>query len=531
MSPAQTPHLRPTVFWPVLRILRILLLVPAVMGLASAIIAWIGDGLLVAAGFLVMAATGIGLFFLLRRLPAGHRPTVRETLAGAALGWLGVALVGTIPFLWITWVAEPPNLTLAGSLWGPDHSIFGDLCSALFESMSGYTSTGLSVIERPDLLPAGLQWWRSFTQWIGGAGIILLAIAVIEDKSVLGRLYQAEGRDRTIARDVRLTLRYIWGFYLGMTATAVLVLWVLGLDAWSAVNIGMTTIATGGFSLSPDSLTHTNAAVHLAVTLFSLIGAVSFIAYIHLVLGEPRRFLANRQMHTLIALFVAGTLVVGVLHLRETGAVPAIDVLFQVASALGTAGFNTVDLSTWSDPLLATLFLAMLVGGSAGSTAGGIKLRRFIVLFNTVGAYVRHIVREPHFLLYRPGALPRDVQPEPPGHMAVAVLILILWLGAIFLGSFLLVFLTPVGTPLLHIVFDVTSAVSTVGLSTGVISPDLSDAGKLLLVLLMWMGRLEILPILVLAMWLYHPSPDPPPEPPNEKAAAQARREDPAKNE
>lgn len=529
MNLAALPHFRPTAFWPVLRILRMLLLVPAVMGLVTAGIAMVGDGIRVAAGFLIMSGLALGMSGLLGRLPPGHRPSVREVLAGAALGWLGVALVGTLPFLWVAWLGIAAEA--GGSLWGPDHGPVSHLISALFESMSGFTSTGLSVIDRPDLLPVGLQWWRSFTQWVGGAGIILLAIAVVEDKTVLGRMYQAEGRDRTIARDVRLTLRYIWGLYLGMTVLASLVLFGLGLDAWSAVNIGMTSIATGGFALAPDSLASNSAAVQLAVTGFSLIGAISFIAYIHLALGDRPRFLANRQMHTLFALFLFGCCLVGLLHLHETDTLPVLDIVFQVASALGTAGFATVDLSQWSDPVLAALFLAMLVGGSAGSTAGGIKLRRFIVLFNTVGAYIRHIAREPHFLLYRPAALPRDVQPEPAGHLAVAVLILVLWLCAIFLGSLLMVVLTPAGTPLVPIVFDVTSAVSTVGLSARVISADLSDTAKLVLVFLMWMGRLEILPILVLATWLIHPSPEPPPAPPEEKAAAQARREDPAKNE
>lgn len=487
--------MRPAHLWPVLRILALILHVPAGMAAVSTVVALLAGNRIPALAFFTTAlATAIAAQAMLR-LPRGHRASVRETMVGAAVGWFAVALVGAAPMFWAGLTATP----------GSAAATYASFWNALFESMSGFTTTGLSMVKHPSALPASLLWWRSFMQWVGGAGIVVLVLTVLHTEREAGMLFHAEAHDQTIEQDLVLTLHYIWWVYLTYTVAGVLLLWLVGMAPWEALNYGLTAIATGGFAATDHSLADFGPAARLAVCGITIVGAVSFITHAGLFRRDWQTWRNDLQLRALLVLLFVGIPMVVAILWHESGRLPVLDAVVQTVSALATAGFSTVNVGNWSTPVQLFLVIAMLIGGSAGSTAGGIKLSRFVTLAETVWGYVRQIALEPHKFVYRPGELPGEVLPGFTGRIAVAVLLLVLTLGAVVIGASLLFFVTPQSVPFSAVIFDVVSAISLVGLSAGITGPEMHWLGKAVLIVLMWMGRLEILPVLVVIAWLIAP--------------------------
>lgn len=476
--------------WPTLQLLFLLMWVPVGLGLISSGVAIaVGEWYAVWA-FLAMTGLAAGIALLRFILPKGKEANIRDVMAAAALAWLVVAFLGALPF-WICGADIDAR--------GAGH--FNDFVAALFESMSGITSTGLTVSERPDLLPQSLQWWRSFLQWIGGAGIVVLILSVVHPAGQIRKLYRAEARDSTVLQDVTLTARYIWAIYLGVTALGVAALWLLGMNFWGALNTAMTAVATGGFTIWADSLASFGPSIQWAVIILMVMGAVSFIAYAQILRRQWRDCLADRQTWALMIAVVMSSIMVYLVIDHEAGAANITDMIFQAVSAVTTSGFSTVTLSDWPTSAWFLLIGIMIIGGSAGSTSGGIKLQRAVTLAYYLVAYLKRIAQDPQLFVYHPGSLPKKILPKEGSALAIASILLVMWLVTIVVGSTALLFLEPGAVDFGAIVLDVTSAVSTVGISAGAVSPDLSDAAMIVFIALMWMGRLEILPILVLFAW------------------------------
>ena len=466
------------------------MIVPAGMGVVSIPIASITGEWPAAVSFAGVALVSGCLAACALLIEPRSELRVRTALVAAAVAWLLVALLGCIPFL--------ATAFLYGAEGGDQLGVFRSFWNAFFESMSGITTTGLTVVDHPSELPVSLIWWRSLSQWVGGAGIILFILAVVDPQREGQMLFRAEGHPGNLREDVRLTARGLWKVYVLLTGIGLLLLWAFGMSPWLALNFAMTSIATGGFSPTDDSLASFSGPLQLSVSLLVIFGATNFSTHACALRRDWRNVVADIQLRVFLGAALIGFGLIFSLRYFHTGRPEFVSAWFQVVSTLGTAGFYTEDISSWSEAALFALVIAMIVGGASGSASGGIKIRRTWTLVITMAGYLKRIVTEPHLFVYRPGALPHEVHPELTGHIAVAVIMLILWLTTIILGSLCLGFLVAPTASLGAIVFDVTSAVSTVGLSAGVVSASMSAAAKFLFIGLMWMGRLEILPVIIL---------------------------------
>jgi len=421
-------------------------------------------------------------------LRAAPEAQLKHGLVIAALGWLLAAILGAIPFF------------LSAHLGMPSASVFRDYGNALFESMSGFTTTGLSVVGRPDLLPRTLQWWRSLMQWIGGVGIIVLMLGLTSTPIRPGKgIFFAE-RDEKIHPSISSTIRTMWWIYVLYTFIGIVLLWGMGMTMWDAINHSMTALSTGGFSTSPASMgKYAGWGVRLGVLVLMLLGGTSFATHYDLLGGKKDRLRANLVQFRWLVLFCVGFAValVGENLLSRPGISLGASV-FQGVSAVTTTGFQTESLTGWSEGAKLIMILAMFIGGAAGSTAGGIKVMRAVLLVRGVGWWLNRTISTPRKVLrFRIGN--EKLSPEEAGYRVQgAAVIFSAWLVCTLVGAAILMHVIPGEFTLTDSLFEVVSAQSTVGLSVGITGAEMSLTAKSVLIVNMWMGRLEVLPILVL---------------------------------
>lgn len=409
----------------------------------------------------------------------------------AGFGWLLVATLGALPLFLI-------SHKLGGGLLYP----YADFTSAFFESISGFTGTGLTMALRPDLLPKTLQWWRSFTEWIGGMGVIVLMITILTGPGLsAATLYFAEARTEKIHPSVRSTVRTMWWIFGLYTVLSALAFASTGMPPWEALNHAMTGVATGGFSLWPDSLgRYRSVAVEVVAILSMVVGAVSFVVHYRLFQEGPKILWRDVQTRWFLYLLLCGIGILGLVlwpGLRPSSAFRVS--AFQFVSAMTCTGFQTVDLSKFSEAGKFLLTMAMIVGGAAGSTAGGIKVMRLLLLVQGVTWQIKRLLAPPDAVITSRLGGERYSPEEVFRRMSQAAALFFLWLVFLFLGTFLLAQFYPAGKfTLADFLFEVASAQSNVGLSVGITHPEMPTLAKLLLSFHMWLGRLEIIPVLVL---------------------------------
>jgi trk system potassium uptake protein TrkH len=437
---------------------------------------------------------GAVLYFPFRR--AGE-PQLRHAMFTAALGWLLVPALGSLPFL-LTALFAPVTAASAIGL-----APFRDPACAFFESLSGYTTTGLSMATRPDLLPHTLQWWRSFTQWVGAMGIIVVVLAILGGSrpgATLYSLYYAETRAEKILPTIRSTLRTMWWIFFLFTGVSILALWRTGTPIWQAANHAMTALSTAGFSLTPPGTpVYANTAGMVILMMTMLAGAISFTVHYDVLGNGWGRLWRDYQTRSLFAFVVVGTVFLTLENLSGLGAVVALrESAFHFVSAATTTGLQNVDLGTWSETAKLILACGMFVGGAAGSTAGGVKIIRLVVLLKGAQWRLRQILSPRKAIIpFRIGqtVIGRD---QVGQRLEDAALIMFLSLAFVGVGVMVLLHTAPSQFTLGDVVLEAASAQANAGLSTGITSPDLPLAGKLVLCLNMWVGRLEIIPVLLL---------------------------------
>ena len=435
-------------------------------------------------------ATGQLLFRLNKSKGSSRIPYAMVT---AALGWLLLPLFASIPILM---VANAPNLA-------PDLSTtiiqFKDPWNAIFEAFSGFTSTGLSMAFNYSELPHTLQWWRSLIEWVGGVGVIVLVISILEPASESEQLYNAEGRSQKIGLTVSKTVRNIWWIYLLYTIGSIFLFRIVGMNWWAALNHGMTGIATGGFSVTENSITDYGFGVKLAVIFVMILGAISFSTHYQFLRHRKlSAFWSDNQHQALWIVLTLGTLCLWGFNRKTPQDVPFIDTLFQWTSAMSTCGFNTVVVKSWDSGAKLLMVLAMLFGGAAGSTAGGIKLNRLVIIFKAIIWRFQHLTLLPHEMMRHSLNGKAIAESEASHRIEAAAVLAMLWLSIATVGVFILQSLTLPTYGLTDAIFEVASAMSGVGLSTGITHPDLPWIGKLTIICLMWIGRLEIISALLL---------------------------------
>ncbi|WP_137285023.1 TrkH family potassium uptake protein [Halorussus salinisoli] len=448
----------------------------------------------------------------------------------AASGWFFVALFGSLPFLLVAWtvhldpgVLGTPNLTgrAASTL-----AAFRDPLNAFFESMSGFTGTGLTMTDDESSLPHTLQWWRSFIEWVGGVGVIVLTTAILaRPGSGSLTLYESEARSEKIHPSIVSTVRTIWWIFLLFTFVSVLLLWVAGMPMWDAINHAMTGLATGGFSITDNSIaTYDSVAIDFALLPVMVLGSIAFPVHYLILQGDLRNFYRDLQTRWVFLYFTVGTLgLTAILHSNDVYA-PSSVVLggvtlngtvaslfqsfrygaFQFVSAASCTGFQTAgSLGTdWSPQAQLLVSFGMVVGAAAGSTVGGIKLVRALTLVKGTRFRIQDVFYPPSAV--RTFSLDgRQLSDEEASkEFEEAAIITFLWFVFLALGAFVLLVVLPVGGTdgftLENVLFEVASAQGNVGLSSGITGPSMPTPAKVMFLFNMWIGRLEIIPVLVL---------------------------------
>jgi trk/ktr system potassium uptake protein len=402
----------------------------------------------------------------------------------------------------VCWV----TLSLFGALPLLLSSLPVSFADAFFESMSGLTTTGSTVLVGLDHLPPGILLWRALLQWIGGIGIIVMGIAVLPFLRVGGmQLFRAESSDRSEKPLPRLrqVAGAITATYLLLTLACAVLYDVSGMSAFEALTHAMTTISTGGYSTSDGSIGHFNKPlIDWIAVVFMLAGSIPFVLYVRMFHNEPMAILRSSQVRALLY-FLVGLIVAMSLWVHVTQAISMLDALrlvtFNVVSIVTTTGYATTDYSLWGSTAVIIFLTITVVGGCTGSTAGGIKIMRFEIMILTARAQVKRLIH-PHQVAaftYNQAPLTADVQ------ISVAVFSTLFFVsiaaGTIALNALGLDFITSLSAT--------ATSVANVGPGLGdVVGPagnfaGLPDAAKWLLAIGMLFGRLELFTVLI----LFHP--------------------------
>ena len=446
------------------------------------------EGLLMSSGITV--AVSLPVWILTRRKVT---LSVKDGFAVVTLAWFTIAIFSSLPFILTGTI---PNLT-----------------DAFFESMSGITTTGASILGNPATMPhlangieslgKGVLFWRSFIQWIGGMGIIVFSIAILPLLGVGGvQLFKVEVPgpvpDKLKPR-VQETAKSLWLVYLGVTAVEVILLMFGGMTFFDALCHSFTTMATGGFSTKNTSISHFNSAyVEYVIILFMFLAGVNFALHWKII-TNPKRLSYFRDgefkfyglMVLLVTVFLAARIALNVEDLSHK---IIRDSLFQVVSILTTTGFSTADYLLWGPFAQLSLLLLMFVGGCAGSTSGGMKIGRIMVV-------IKYSLSEIKRLLH-----PRAVIPVRIGRQMISEEVIRNTLG--FVLFYVSIFVT-VSVILTVLGLDLESAFGATAASIGNIGPGLGSVGpvanyahlpalaKWLLTFCMLLGRLEIFTVMV----------------------------------
>ena len=472
------------------RLLGAILLVEAAAMVPSLLIALSygeGDAMAFLWTILILVAIGAPLRLFLKTENTNLR--AREGFLVVSLAWILLSLFGALPFMF--------------------SGVIPSFSDALFEAASGFTTTGATIMTQVEGQPHGIMFWRSFTHWIGGMGVLVLTLALIPQMS--GRtshLVRAESPGPTLSKIVpRMgdTAKILYIIYAILTVINFIALLLCGMNAFDAALHALGTAGTGGFSNYGASIGHFGSAwVEWTTTIFMLIFGVNFALYYKLLTGDWKEALKSEELHWFLGIVGSAILVITLIILPEYGSFfTALRYgAFQVASIMSTTGYGTTDFNLW--PIAAKIILMMLLftGACAGSTAGGMKICRIGMMCKQSIREVRRTIqpRKVQVVRFEGKAVEEDTLHQVSVFMFTYVLLIIL-------GTILISFegLYDVETNFTAVL----TCVSNVGPGLGAVGPTGSFAGyspfsKILMTFLMLAGRLEIFPMLALfhpAMW------------------------------
>ncbi|MDD1672090.1 MAG: TrkH family potassium uptake protein [Methanomicrobiales archaeon] len=432
-----------------------------------------------------------GIFgFLISRAPQPEKiPSLSIALVAAALTWLVVALVGSLPFvigLHMTWT------------------------DSIFEAMSGWTGTGYSVMTSLDTTPHVIIFWRSFMQWIGGIGVIAFGVALLSHSGLIStRLFRAEGRPDAFMPSIASTGKRIWGMYLVLTVLFIGLVYLAGEPLWDTVNLVMVALATGGFAPHDAGIGfYNNPILEMLLIPVMLAGMFPFKVYFFLFQGNVREMFRSRPVRAILALaFISSAIVSYDLYVfnHYTFTTAIRQGFFNTISGFATCGLQNANPHLWVAHPIIIITIMMLIGGAAGSTAGGIKIDRFILGYNgLIWGFKKYFVRGNVIvpLKHEGRIIPKKIAEL---ELSRNVLIIVLWLITLLLTLLFTLYVVPGATDEFgthEILFELVSAMSNVGLGLGFLTPASPMIVKWIYTFLMWIGRLEIVPVLILFMGL-----------------------------
>ena len=472
----------------VFRTMGALLLIEAFfMAIALGVSLWYDEadnGIFLISTIITLLAGLLGLCIGRR---AESRMGEREGYVIVAMVWVVFSFFGMLPYYLS---GQVPTLT-----------------DAWFESMSGFSTTGATIIPDLDVITHGLLFWRSLTQWIGGMGIIVLSIAILPIFGLNGmQLYAAEVTGLTyekLSPRIADTAKLMWSTYLILTTTEIISLWLCGMPLFDAICHSFSTIATGGFSTKNNSFAfYDSAAIHYIVTLFMFISGINFVILIYLVRGKARNFFQDEEMrwYSAAVAFFAIALTIG-LYISRPGWTGVEmerafrDSIFTVISAMTSTGYTISDYMYWPVVAWVVIFFLMLTGACAGSTAGGIKwIRLSIIIKNGIAEFKRRI--HPNAII--PVKINEKAVPQQTINNIMAFLIFYVFIIVVTVVVF-----CSCGVDFDESIGAAVSAIGNVGISIGQFGPsgtyaDFPTVAKWVMSFVMLIGRLEIFTVLLL---------------------------------
>ena len=361
---------------------------------------------------------------------------------------------------------------------------------ALFENMSAWTGSGMTFFVNVEILPKSILFLRSLEQWIGGLGIVIIFIGIlIRAGTAASRLYKSEAREEKIKPNIANTLRKALEIYLIYTAAGIILFILAGLPIFDAINLTFTSISTGGMSIKNANVGfYQNSLVYIITMALMILGATSFSIHYKIVKTKGKSVLKDVQFQLLICLILIASAFILV-----TNKMVPIEELFTIVSAITTTGANVVppyELARWSSASLIVLMVLMLIGGSSGSTGGGLKLIRVITVLKGMNLTITNLVSpEGRVVNTRIGGKKINEREIKEASAYIVIFLMFLVCGWIIMTLY--------GYDPFTALFDVISIQSNNGLSTGIVFGGLPMPVKLTLIFLMWIGRLEIIPVLV----------------------------------
>ncbi len=505
-------------FASLLKILAVLLLIP---GAVAAYYAETGGVIAFAVTSLLTLAAGI----VLKRLSLDEEPGIKEGFALVSLGWLGAAFFGALPYFFL------------GT----------GMVDALFESMSAFTTTGSSILTESnsqgywiinstlanssfahhlelgirgltsnssliqisgnvDRTYMGLLFWRSFAQWLGGMGIILLFVAILPRLGVAGRqLYRAEvpGPDKdALTPRIKQTAQLLWEVYILLTAIEVALLYMAGMPLFDSLCNTFASMATGGFSPQALSISAYNSwIIDAIITLFCFLAGANFALHYRVLKSDRWALFRDPEFRFYSLIVLASTAIIVLWGGLEGSLLRKIQIAgFHVVTIMTTTGFSTADFDQWTAAAKYTLLLLMIIGACAGSTGGAIKVVRILLVLKSGYRELLHVMHPKAVIPLKLGGLSVKDEVLRPSNIFVSLYLIIFALATLLLA--ILSYSQP-DMNMETAMSAVASTLGNVGPGFGMVGPTLSfaefdPAGKMLLIICMWMGRLEVVTALVL---------------------------------
>lgn len=410
---------------------------------------------------------------------------LKEGCIATSLSWIVLSIFGSLPFI-IT--GEIPSVT-----------------DALFETISGFTTTGASILSDVESLSYCSIFWRSFTHWIGGMGVLvfLLAIIPLSGGSHIN-LMRAESPGPSVGKlvpKVRHTARLLYLIYFGMTILEVLLLLIGKMPVFDALTTSFGTAGTGGFGIKNDSIAGYSSYIQWIVTVFMILFGVNFNAYYLILLRRFKKAFKIEEIRYYFLIITAAVAIIffDICNTAASAFTALRDASFQVASIITTTGFSTVDFNTWSQASKTVLVLLMFIGACAGSTGGGIKVSRFVVLFKTV-------IKELNSYIHPKSIKKIKIDGKPVEHEVVRSI-------NVYFITFMIIFTLSVfalsfeGKDLVTNFTAVTATINNIGPGLELVGPTqnfsiFTPFSKFILMFDMLAGRLELFPLLI----LFHPA-------------------------
>lgn len=310
------------------------------------------------------------LFYVITKSKIQMKPSIRESFLVVTFSWVAISVFGTLPYLL-------------------SHSI-PSFTNAIFESISGFTTTGSSILNDIESLPKSILFWRSETHWIGGMGIIALVIVVLPSLKVSGNhLFSAEGSFFTVEKiQPRLIdmAKQLWMIYILLTAAETIFLILAKMDWFDAICHSFATIATGGFSTKNTSIANYSPTIQYIITLFMFLSGMNFALHYSIMHGDFKKVIKNEEWKAYVGIILIVTILLSIYNFSfyKNAEISFRQSIFQVVSIITATGFTSADYEQWTQFSITLMFFIMFIGASVGSTGGGIKIARHLVLIKSL---------------------------------------------------------------------------------------------------------------------------------------------------